>query len=768
MRKVLPACLLLLLGAMAWGAFPQPAVQPAVSFELSPFPNSQVTLLPGTPWYAAREQAAKYLLWLDPDRLLDKYRRTAGLPSEAPSYGGWEASPLAGHFLGHYLSALALMYAGTHQEVFKQRAAYVVKALAACQQALGTGYMGAFDTSYFDRLEKGEHLIIYYSVHKLLAGLLDAYLECGDSRALQVAEGLADYFCRRTRDLPPGVWDKMLRSEFGGMNDVLYQLYALTGRRRYFELAHKFDEPAFLGPLALHHDNLTGLHANTHIPIVIGAARRYELTGERTYRDLCEFFWHRVVDYRTYATGGTSFHEHWGEPGRLADTLRVENQECCTSYNMLKLTRHLLRWSAEARFGDYYERVMVNSRLGTIHPTRLGWLCYFVPLGAGFDKAFGGPWRDRPSPDKAFWCCYGTGLEEFAKLQDSIYFRLPEGGVYVNEFIASKVEVPELGLVLEQVSDFPYEFTTRLKLQLARPRTFTLALRRPGWLAADMQVKLNGKPFPCTQSGLPQLLRLHRTWQPGDTLDLTLPPSLHASALPDDHHLQAFMYGPVVLAAVNCRNSQLVTTTEKVASQLVPIPGKRLHFSLATERRKLEFAPLFELFETPYTVYFDVIVKGSGAWRSFCRRQEAKRALARRTVDFVLPNVKASETAHHLRSIKSRAGGFYDHGWRDALPGGFFSWELKALPDVPLTLYCTYYGGDVGRKFVIEVDGRRIAEESIEAPSPGELFSKSYPLPLALTRGKHRLRVTFRAVGDHIAGGVFYCALLKPLDEGKK
>ena len=348
--------------------------------------------------------------------------------------------------------------------------------LGKCQKALGpTGYLHAEPESVFDRVEAGDRNVegLYYTVHKLMAGLLDTYLYCGNRQALDIAKKMAAWVDARTGRLTPEHWQRILDVEFGGMNEALYNLYAITHNPRHLAVARRFDHEKIYGPLGEGRDALTGLHANTTIPKIIGAARGYEITGDERLRKVAEYFWSEVAGHRSYVTGGTSNHEHWRTtPDKLAGELSNETQECCCTYNMLKLTRHVFGWSGDPRVADFYERAMFNSILGTINP-ETGTTMYFVPLAGGY-------WRTFASPLDSFWCCSGTGVESFAKLADSIYFH-DRDSLWVNLFIASELNWAEKGLTLRQETRFPEQPGTRYSSRCSQPVELTLRLRIPSW-----------------------------------------------------------------------------------------------------------------------------------------------------------------------------------------------------------------------------------------------------------------------------------------------
>ena len=427
-----------------------------------PFDRSRIRLRPG-PVLDAAEVNRKFFLAQDPDRLLHTFRLTAGLPTTAEPLGGWEApeNELRGHYTGHYLSTAALRFAVHGDTEARARAERMVVALAECQVALGGSYLSAFPEEFFDRLRNGQPVWApWYTVHKLMAGLLEVHLHCGNAQALAVVRGMARWAGRWAQPLGDYQMARVLEREYGGMNELLYNLSTVTGDESHRDLAHRFDHERLFEPLAAGRDELKGLHANTMIPKIVGAARRYELTGEERYRRVAEFFWRQVTTARAYCTGGTSNGESWNtEPGLLAGELSGYTQEDCCTYNMLKLTRHLFSWTADPACAEYYERALWNGILGSQHPED-GSKLYYVPLATGYWKLFGTAGHD-------YWCCTGTMGESFASLTDGIYFH-DDAGVWVNQFIASELDWPEHGMRLIQETDFPDSGAVRLTVRAAR------------------------------------------------------------------------------------------------------------------------------------------------------------------------------------------------------------------------------------------------------------------------------------------------------------
>jgi uncharacterized protein len=491
-----------------------------------------------------RGQTLNYLLALDSDRLLHNFRVNAKLPSSAePLYNresptnGWR-----GHYVGHFLSACSQMYASTGDVRIKTKADAMVSELAKCQAQLGEkGYLSAFPESGFDDLEQGRPAaVVWYALHKIMAGLLDVNERMQNRQALQVIEGMAAWTDWRTGRLPEEQMQRTLQIEFGGMSEVLANLSAVTGNPRYLVVAKRFDHHAVMDPAAQGRDTLTTLHANTQIPKFIGAAREFELTGDPHYREAAQFFWQQVALHRSYVTGGNSASEHFRTPPDvLASELTDLSQETCNTYNMLKLTRQLFSWQAEPQYADYYERAFLNHILATPNPAD-GSPLYYLGMQPG-------QWKVHFVPHEGFFCCCGTGLENFSKLSEGFYFH-NEQSLWVNLFFASEVNWREKGVILRQETRFPEEAGTRLVIQTKSPARFTLNVRIPYWAEAA-SVTVNGRRFQPNQKLEPSsYAKIDRSWKNGDRVDVKLPMRLHLQAIPDDPTLAAIMYGPLVLA----------------------------------------------------------------------------------------------------------------------------------------------------------------------------------------------------------------------------
>ncbi len=518
---------------------PQAVVANKVVPQAQPFAMSQVSLLPGY-WKDMMELNRSFLYSLPNDRLAHNFRITAGLPSIAAPLGGWEAPDceLRGHYVGHYLSACALLYAGTGDVDLRNKANTLVTMLKECQAK--DGYLGAYPTSLYDRLGKHEKVWApFYTYHKILAGMLDMYEHTGNPEALQVAVRMADWADAWSAPFSADEWQKVLLTEHGGMNEVSFNLYAATGNVKYRDLGYRFEHHKIFDPLAAGEDKLSGNHANTNIPKAIGAARGYELTGDERYARISHTFYQAVVEHHAFCTGGTSNGEMWQKPDAIATELGPAAQECCCSYNMMKLSRHLFMQQPDARYFDYYERLLLNVRAGT--QDRNGMLMYYVPLQPGMYKTFG-------TPFDAFWCCTGTGSEEYAKLNNSIYFH-NEHALYVNLFIPSTLDWKERGLRITQATKFPNAERITLTIETPPSQSTSIKVRMPWWIKSDAALHVNGSAHKLSLDDH-GYIDIERSWKAGDIIHIDLPMTPHIAEAPDDKRVQAAMYGPLVLAAL--------------------------------------------------------------------------------------------------------------------------------------------------------------------------------------------------------------------------
>jgi DUF1680 family protein len=601
---------------------------PGSSGRVIPFELTSVRLLPG-PFATARDLDARYLLSLEPDRLLHNFRVNAGLEPKAPVYGGWESQEpwveirCHGHTLGHYLSACAMMAAATSDQRFQERVAYIVAELAACQQARGDGLICAFPdgATQLENALAGRPItgVPWYTLHKVMAGLRDAYTIAQNQQALQVLTALADWIDAASRSVDEARFQKMLDVEHGGMNEVLADLYVLTGGRRYLALAERFSHHALLDPLSAQRDVLNGLHSNTQIPKVVGFARIHDLTADPRYNTAAEFFWRVVSQQRSFATGGHGDSEHFFPTDEFAQHLgSAKTMETCCTHNMLRLTRALFLKQPVSAYADYYERALFNGILASQDPVG-GGFTYFQATRPGYPKLY-------CTPTDSFWCCTGTGMENHAKYGDSVYFQSPQA-LYVNLFIASELNWREQGLTIAQLTRFPDEPRTQLRVRAAKPTRLRLKIRQPAW-CARASCKLNGRPQAALR-GPDGYLEINRIWRDGDVLDVELPMHSHVAALPGSTEIAALMYGPLVLAArcgtdgitpgadiiVNERTSgdmlnvpmslpQLDGTAANLDEHLVRKADGPLSFSLRAQQQQLDLIPYYRVAHERYNLYW--------------------------------------------------------------------------------------------------------------------------------------------------------------------
>jgi DUF1680 family protein len=667
------------------------------------------------------------------------------------------------------------MFTATGDTALRVRAQKVVAGLAECQQALGTsGYLSAFREELFDRVESSKRVWApYYTLHKIYAGLLDTYLHCGNQQALEVLTKAVGWVKSRTDKLDDLRMQTMLRVEFGGMAEVLSNLSAVTGNPEYLSLARRFDKKSFLDPLTNGRDALKGLHANTHIPQAIAAAREYELTGENSYHDAAVFFWNQIVNARSYCTGGTSNYEYWrNDPGKLAGELSVETHENCCTYNMLRLSRHLFSWSADPRIADYYERALLNGILPTQSPEDGGGLVYYVPLKSGSFKMFG-------VPDSSYWCCNGTGIESFSTLGNSIYFH--EGtNLYVNLFIPSELRWDERGLALRQETDFPERERTTLHLSLARPTEMTMFIRIPSWITRAAVVKINGRQLAAsTSAGTYSALR--RKWENGDRVEITLPMDLHLSWLLGDSTTAAVMYGPVVLAGAlgsegmteemkkgfgfpdvdrmfsegaAIETPALVPPSTKLTKWIVPVSGKPLTFRTvkAGKPEDVTLLPFYRMFGQRYAIYWDLITPAE--WKEF---KSSRPVLPPGVIDRVQIGDAKSEKEHNFQAYHFSRGETRGRGWVKSPQ--WFRHDLNVRSEKPMTLSCTYSGDERDCIFDIMIDGLLLTTQTLEGQRPGEFLTITYPIPADLIRGKKRVAVMLRGKEGKTTAELYDCSI---------
>lgn len=738
----------------------------AIAFAMEPMPIGSVELGAG-PIRDAFELNVRYLKSLDPDRLLWSFRTTAGLPAPGTPYGGWEGPgvELRGHFVGHYLSACARVIGQTGDAALRANAARVVSGIAECQNKLGDGYVSAFPSELFDRVEAGRAVWApYYTLHKVILGLWEMHAYAGDQASLDVVVRLVDWVDRRCARLDDAHMQAMLGNEFGGMHEALLNVYSTTGRPEHLKLAQRFQKRAFLEPLAHGDDPLAGIHANTHLPQVIGQCRDYELTGDQGAKRIAEHFWRTLWTTHSYVTGGSNNGEFWGPPNQLAGSLSASNQEFCTSYNWEKINRSLLTWSGDTRYADMIERVLYNGILVSQHP-RTGMFIYFMPLRAGLKKEHG-------SPEDTFTCCYGTGVQEYASLAQNIYFHARDT-LFVNLFIDSSTNwnSPSGRVRLVQRGGFPLPESVDFVVEPESESEFAVAIRVPSWCQGRAEFSVNNVraevPDASAHGGW---MTIRRSWKKGDTIRAAFPMSLKVVPINDDPNLCAVMYGPMVLAGLISPEHLLPgvptppITGDKLRpeSWLIRVPG-RLEWRTHGLPCDMLFRPLHTIVDERYGVYFPFGAPGGSRQRAYEQALAEARERDKRTIDRVIIADEESEKAHALNAERSASGVFNDLRWRHAEKPGFFEYTLTVDGATDNQLVVMYWGSDAGpRVFDILVDGTRIASERLNANADGRFYFEQYPVPRSLTRGKSSVIVRFEASPNGgIAGGVFDLRMLR-------
>lgn len=767
-RYAVPAVLVAFVAVVSHAA--QPKESGAGFFNLR-----DVTLAPG-PFARAMAKNAEYLLSLEPDRFLAGYRANAGLEPKAPKYGGWESLGLAGHTLGHYLTALAWMVEATGDARFRERLNYTIAELAACQTEARGGLISAIpdDEKIFAAVAAGDiraqrfnlngGWVPWYNLHKMFAGLHDAHVHGGNDQALEVLRRLADWADRITAGLSDEQFQRMLYAEHGGMNEALADLHALTGEARYLRLAERFCDREILDPLARGEDRLDGYHANTQIPKVIGAARLHEVTGDAALGRAAHSFWETVVRNRSWVIGGNSEAEHFFPPGQNGQRLTHSTAETCNSYNMLRLTELLYKENPAAGWFDYYERTLYNHILASIDPES-GRCTYFMSLRPGFFKYYG-------DPENAFWCCTGTGMENHTKYTRGIYTHAPdEQTLFVNLFIPSTLDWKARKVRLEQHTRFPEEAGTSLVVRAEQPARFTLKLRPPAWAAAAPAVRINGKDQPVTR-GADGYLAINREWHDGDKVGLTLPMELRTEPLAHAPDTFAVLYGPLVLAGqlgtsglegidldppgenqhrgyVPPVAPVMVAEEEHILAGIEPVPGQKLTWRTRDLVRPEDatLIPFYRLHHERHIVYWSRYTPEQWPSESKRRTESAARetALAARTVDDVICGEQQPEVNHAFRGELTNMSLHFGRAARGAQPGGWFEYRLACDPDAPLEFLCRWWGGDAGRLAELLIDGEPFATQRIDRDAPDAEVVTTHPVPPALTRGKSEIVLRIRA-----------------------
>ena len=764
------------------------------------FPLGDVTLLDG-PLKKARDLNINTLLKYDCDRLLAPYLKEAGLTPKGKSYPNWDG--LDGHVGGHYLTAMAIN-AATGDKECQKRMEYFISELQACADAnaknhpeWGKGYVGGVPGSdrIWGNFKKGNFgpyygaWVPFYNIHKMYAGLRDAWVYCGNEQAKQLFLGFCDWAIDLTAGLTDAQVERALDTEHGGMNEVLADAYAITGEQKYLDVARRFSHRRLLNPLMQRRDILDNMHANTQVPKVIGFERIAELGGDEAYHTAGAYFWDIVTGERTLAFGGNSRREHFPSKEACQDFVQdIDGPESCNTNNMMKLTEDLHRRNPEARFADYYEVAMFNHILSTQHPEHGGYV-YFT-------SARPRHYRNYSAPNEAMWCCVGTGMENHGKYGQFVYTH-HANALYVNLFVASELNWKEKGLKLRQETQFPYAETSRITITQS-PNTkqpIPIMVRYPGWVKpGQFSVKVNGKPVSIV-TGPASYVTIDRQWKKGDVVDIQFPMHNSVKYLPNMPQYIALMHGPIMLAmktgtedlamliADDSRFGQLAVgkklpidqapilvnkDVESIANQLQPIAGKPLHFNLTTKmvnEIRNELMPFFELHDSRYMMYWLALSEDSykDYLTNLAKQEQERQALEARTTDKVQPGEQQPESDHFMETDNSTVGNTNDVFFRDARDGHYFSYLMQTGGKTDLSLRLKYWGvGDwKNPEFDIFVDDALVTTVNLVGKYRTSQFKfEEYPIPAELLKGKKQVRVKFVAKPHKQVGEIYEVRLI--------
>jgi hypothetical protein len=769
------------------------AISAAKTIKARPLPLSSVRLT-GGPLKNAQDLNGKYLLELQPDRMLAYLRQRAGLQPKAEGYGGWDGAgrQLTGHIAGHYLSGVSLMWAATGDVRYKERADYMVKELKEIQDKQGDGYIGAImdrdnvdGKVRFQELAKGVIRSSFfdlnglwspwYTEHKIYAGLRDAYRYTGNRTALEVEIKFAEWAEQILANLNEDQIQRMLNTEFGGMNEIAADLYADTGDPRWLALSRKFHHRAVVDPLAAGQDILPHLHGNTQVPKLLGHLVRYLYTGNQADGDAARFFWQQVALHHSFATGGHGRNEYFGPPDKLNDMVDGRTAETCNVYNMLKLTRALFSVEPDVRYADFHERALFNHILASQDPQD-GRVCYMVPVGHGVQHEYQDMFR-------SFTCCVGSSMESHALHGYGIYYEAGDK-LWVNLYAPSTADWAAAGVKVEMATDFPEGQSASLKLTTKSPKKFTLALRRPYWAGEGFSVTVNGQAV----KDLPKAgwyVEVNRAWKSGDTVALVLPKTLREEPLADNQSRVAVLWGPLVLAgdlgpAPERRRREegasvseptafappppapsLVAEKQPVEKWLRPVADSPGTFRTASVglKEEISFTPFYRVPRRRYAIYWDKFTPAE--WEKIlaarAAEEEHKKKLEAATVAFVEPGRTESERNFNPQGEETSPTRVEGRSGRRA--GKWFSLDLPVDSAAPMTLVVTY-SNDARQNtaFDVLVDGQKVGQQMAERRSPEQVvrfFDVQYPLPAELISGKQSVTVRFEASSGNQIPGVF-------------
>ncbi len=762
------------------------------------FPLGDVTLLDG-PLKKARDLNIRTLLQYDCDRLLAPYRKEAGLQPKAKAYPNWDG--LDGHVGGHYLTAMAIN-AATGNDECRKRMEYMISELQECADAnvrnhptWGKGYVGGMPGSdkLWSTFKQGNFSTYFgswapfYNLHKMYAGLRDAWVYCGNEQARKLFLGFCDWAIDLTAQLSDQQMEQMLGNEHGGMNEVLADAYAMTGEQKYLDVACRFSHRRLLTPMSQRQDCLDNMHANTQVPKVVGFERIAELGGNETYHDASIFFWDIVTGERSLAFGGNSRREHFPSKEACTDFINdIDGPETCNTNNMLKLTEDLHRHNPEARFADYYELATFNHILSSQHPQHGGYV-YFTPARPRH-------YRNYSAPNEAMWCCVGTGMENHGKYGQFIYTKVNDA-LYVNLFVSSELNWREKGMTLRQETQFPYGESSRITITGGKGQ-FPILVRYPVWVTKGaFSVKVNGKPVNII-SGPSSYVTIDRRWKKGDVIDISFPMHNSVSYLPNVPQYIALMHGPILLGmktgtedlahlvADDSRFGQYAggkklpidqapilinNNIQQIAAQLQPVEGKPLHFRLTTRMENAiqgELQPFFEIHDSRYMMYWLALSEDN--YKEYldqlAQAEKDRQALEARTVDKVQPGEQQPETDHKMETDRSFTGNTNDVFYRDARDGHYFSYLMQTGGNEQLSLRLKYWGVGEWKSHEFDIFVDDVLVKSVNNTGKyriSEFKYEEYELPAEVLKGKTQVRVKFVAKPRKQIGEIYEVRLIK-------
>ena len=764
-------------------------------------PLGDITLLDG-PLKHARDLNVQVLLKYDCDRMLAPYRKEAGLQPRKPSYPNWDG--LDGHVGGHYLSALAIN-AATGNEECRKRMEYMISELqlvldannqrpeAWCHNYIGGVPNSAKMWTAFSKGDFGPYFgtwAPFYNIHKMYAGLRDAWLYCGNEQAKNLFLKFCDWAVDITRDLNDEQMEKMLGNEHGGMNEVLADAYAITGEQKYLNCARRFSHKLLLVPMEEGKDCLDNMHANTQIPKVIGYQRIAELAHDVQYHNASEYFWEIVTRQRSLAFGGNSRREHFPTKENCIDYINdIDGPESCNTYNMLKLTEDLNRVKPNGMYGDFYETAMFNHILSAQHPQHGGYV-YFT-------SARPRHYRNYSAPNEAMWCCVGTGMEDHGKYGQFVWthdkgVKAEDDALYVNLFVASELNWKDRKMVIRQQTAFPYAESSVVEVAKGKG-TFILKVRKPSW-CENFTVK--GVGFDADSYEENGFVCMKRKWKKGDQVKISMPMHAYIKPMINVPQYVAIMYGPILLGmktgtedmrgliADDSRFGQyaggkklaldeapilLPKHLDDIAKNLKPVPGKPLHFKLATRMENAidgELQPFFEIHDSRYMMYW--LALGENDYKTYMQKladeEKARQALEARTVDKVNPGEQQPETDHNMEADVTERGNTEGVFFRDARDGHFFSYLMQTKGETNLSLQLKFWGQDEWRtsEFDIYVNDKLLCSvNNSHRWRTTQFKTVDYAIPSEFVKGKKEIRVKFVAHKGKQVGQIYGVRLVK-------